>query len=253
MSMTLVDLGRNIQSRAGTACLVQSFMSFSVYFQSMLSLSLIAFHRYIMISKNAYYESIFSNVKLVMMILSLWLLSFSVGTPLLTGLIKVGYSVDRFHCMVDWRLNNRSAILLMACYLIPLSILIFSYYNVIKTTKLAEKSLNLRQNRQHNYKKVTPRKKMNRMLMLVVSLFFLAFSPYFSVTIGECIFRTRTHPVHSFVSTAFAYSSSLFDFVIYYRMSTVFRKATITLLKCKYKKQNTVNNITLNIKIADKS
>ena len=237
----IINLSNGNGITHGAACSVFGFVIFMMFIQYAQNLALIAFHRYILISKNKLYATLFSNIKTVLFIAAIWGVAIIFSMPQLFGLYITNYQFEEAFCMIDWQQNSEYVtVISILTAVIPLLIIMFSYYNVFKTTKESTKRLrsSSMQAKIPKQKRSSPESRLNKMLILVVLEFLVCFTPYIIHVIIEGIFHTKTFPALESISLIIAFSSNMFDILLYFGMSSKFRNALLTLIKAKQRRHS---------------
>ena len=106
------------------------------FMASCLNLTLIAFHRYILIVKTAYYEKIFSKHKLLAIIGAIWLLCLALACIPFTGFGRYTYNYYLASPTMDWGYEFRFILTVMILLFgTPMFLMIYWFYCIVKTTK----------------------------------------------------------------------------------------------------------------------
>lgn len=205
------------------SCSITGYMLLVGFLVSNFNLTLIAIHRYILISMNNFYTKNITNKRIVLVIICSWLLAIILSTLPLIGWGKFHFHFRRAHCMIDWGFDRSYLIFLQViAYPIPLAVLIFCYYKILKKTASSKKRLSISVDK-HNLKKRLSEQRLTVMLLVVVITFFICFLPYAIIIYAEGIFLVELSEVFSFIAMICAYCNSMADFWIYSVMSKKFR------------------------------
>uniref|UniRef100_A0A8C5E8N9 Opsin-5-like n=1 Tax=Gouania willdenowi TaxID=441366 RepID=A0A8C5E8N9_GOUWI len=159
--------------------------------------------------------------------------AFWAGAPLLGW----GSYTDRGYgtCEVDWAKANYSTIyksyiisILIFCFLVPVIIMLFSYISIIKTVKntnalSTDGFLTSRQRKME--------RDVTRISIVICTAFILAWSPYAVVSMWSA-WGFHVPSMTSIITRLFAKSASFYNPLIYFGMSSKFRKDISVLLPC---------------------
>ncbi|MCJ8737491.1 hypothetical protein PDJAM_G00024610 [Pangasius djambal] len=169
-----------------------------------------------------------------MSILFIWISAVFWSTAPLVGW---GSYTDRGYgtCEIDWAKANYSTIhksyiitILILCFFVPVLIMLFCYVSIINTVK--------RGNAMSSDGDLTDRQRKIERDVTIVSIvvctaFILAWSPYAVVSIwSACGFHVPS--LTSIFTRLFAKSASFYNPLIYFGLSSKFRKDVAVLLPC---------------------
>ncbi|XP_077585773.1 opsin 6, group member a [Stigmatopora nigra] len=152
-------------------------------------------------------------------------------------LLGWGSYTDRGYgtCEVDWSKANYSTIhksyivsILIFCFFIPVMIMLSSYVSIINTVKStnamsAEGYLTSRQRKVE--------RDVTRISIVICTAFIMAWSPYAVVSMWSA-WGFHVPSTTSIVTRLFAKSASFYNPLIYFGMSSKFRKDVCNLLPC---------------------
>ncbi|CAI5653704.1 unnamed protein product [Oreochromis niloticus] len=166
-------------------------------------------------------------------------------------LLGWGSYTDRGYgtCEVDWSKANYSTIyksyiisILIFCFFIPVMIMLFSYISIINTVKTtnamsADGYLTTRQRKME--------RDVTRISIVICTAFILAWSPYAVVSMWSA-WGFHVPSTTSIITRLFAKSASFYNPLIYFSMSSKFRKDILVLLPCAQEHSEVVHlqNIT---------
>lgn len=167
--------------------------------------------------------------------------AFWSGAPVLGW----GSYTDRGYgtCEIDWAKANYSTIyksyiigILISCFFLPVSIMLFSYVSIINTVK--------RGNAMSAEGDLTDRQRKIERDVTVVSIvictaFILAWSPYAVVSMWSA-WGFHVPSLTSIFTRLFAKSASFYNPLIYFGLSSKFRKDVGVLLPCTREGKDTV-------------
>ncbi|KAG7462853.1 hypothetical protein MATL_G00189120 [Megalops atlanticus] len=152
-------------------------------------------------------------------------------------LLGWGSYTDRGYgtCEVDWSKANYSTIyksyiisILISCFFIPVLVMLFSYVSIIKTVKTsnamsAEGYLTDRQRKIE--------RDVTRVSIVICTAFIMAWSPYAVVSMWSA-WGFHVPTMTSIFTRLFAKSASFYNPLIYFGMSSKFRRDVSVLLPC---------------------
>ncbi|XP_071595263.1 visual pigment-like receptor peropsin isoform X2 [Heliangelus exortis] len=144
---------------------------------------------------------------------------------------------DRMYgtCEIDWAKANFSTIyksyivsIFICCFFLPVTVMVFSYVSIINTVKLSHTLAGLgdptdRQRRME--------RDVTRVSIVICTAFIIAWSPYAVIS----IWSAYGHPVPnltSILASLFAKSASFYNPIIYFGMSSKFRRDIFILFHC---------------------
>ncbi|KAG7511609.1 opsin-5-like [Solea senegalensis] len=160
-------------------------------------------------------------------------------------LLGWGSYTDRGYgtCEVDWSKANYSTIhksyiisILIFCFFIPVMIMLFSYVSIINSVKntnamSADGSLTTRQRKVE--------RDVTGISIVICTAFILAWSPYAVVSMWSA-WGFHVPNTTSIVTRLFAKSASFYNPLIYFGMSSKFRKDVSVLLPCTRERREVV-------------
>ncbi|KAM6956361.1 opsin-5-like [Aplochiton taeniatus] len=155
------------------------------------------------------------------------------GAPLLGW----GSYKDRGYgtCDVDWSKATYSTIqksyiisILISCFLIPVLIMLFSYVSIINKVK---NSNSLTANSYLTSRQRKVERDVTRVSIVICTAFIMAWSPYAVVSMWSA-WGFRVPNMTSILTCLFAKSASFYNPLIYFGMSSQFRKDVTVLLPC---------------------
>lgn len=119
-----------------TACVALGFFTILSFIASVMSLGMIAINRYFYIVKWNTYRKTFSKKKSFLYATAVWVLSISLASPPLFGWAEYRFIPGKSYCFVYWPSNVYFMyFMITVCFFGPLSVMAFSYYNILKFTK----------------------------------------------------------------------------------------------------------------------
>ncbi|KAI1896869.1 hypothetical protein AGOR_G00099290 [Albula goreensis] len=170
-----------------------------------------------------------------------------VGAAFWSGAPLVGWGsfTDRGYgtCEVDWAKANYSTIyksyiilILIFCFFIPVLVMLFSYVSIINTVKRgnamsAEGDLTDRQRKME--------RDVTIVSIVICTAFILAWSPYAVVSMWSA-WGFHVPGLTSIFTRLFAKSASFYNPLIYFGLSSKFRKDVSVLLPCTREGKDTV-------------
>ncbi|CAL1577041.1 unnamed protein product [Knipowitschia caucasica] len=156
------------------------------------------------------------------------------GAPLM-GWNRYTLEVHRLGCSLDWASkdpNDASFILLflLACFFVPVGIMIYCYGNILYTVKMLRSIEDLQT--VQVVKLLRYEKKVAVMFLLMIGCFLICWTPYAVVSMLEAFGRHRNmvSPTAAIIPSFFAKSSTAYNPLIYVFMSRKFRRCLLQLL-----------------------
>ncbi|XP_062304613.1 opsin 6, group member a isoform X2 [Osmerus eperlanus] len=222
-------------------CQVDGFFTLVFGLGSINTLTIISITRYI---KGCHPSKAccITNKTVAMCLVFIWIGAvFWSGAPLLGW----GSYTDRGYgtCEIDWAKANYSTVyksyiisILIACFFIPVIIMLFSYVSIINTVK--------RGNAMSAEGDLTDRQRKIERDVTIVSIvictaFILAWSPYAVVSMWSA-WGFHVPSLTSIFTRLFAKSASFYNPLIYFGLSSKFRKDIGILLPCTREGKDTV-------------
>ncbi|XP_065647237.1 rhodopsin, GQ-coupled isoform X2 [Hydra vulgaris] len=204
---------------------------------SNFNLCLIAVYRYLLIVKTKLHDAIFSTVKLPFFMIANYIIVTLICLPSVLGWGKIDYNKYRGHCMVVWEYSLSYLLFLQfLSFSIPLVIVGFCYYKVLRFTSISRKRLSLSAERIQSISR-TQDLRLTFMLMTVFGCFLICFMPYCILLYYEGLFHKKATQVFSFCAMFFAYFNGMMDFFIYAIMNREFRNILKNNLKKAFRKR----------------
>ena len=119
-----------------TACVVLGFLTILSFIASVMSLGMIALNRYFYIVKWNTYKKTFSLKKSFLYAAAVWVVSISLASPPLFGWAEYRFIPGKSYCFVYWPSNVYFMyFMITVCFFGPLSVMAFSYHNILTFTK----------------------------------------------------------------------------------------------------------------------
>ncbi|XP_061913694.1 opsin-3 isoform X2 [Entelurus aequoreus] len=155
------------------------------------------------------------------------------GAPLL-GWNRYTLEIHQLGCSLDWASkdpNDASFILLflLACFFVPVGIMIYCYGNILYTVKMLRSLQDLQT--VQIIKILRYEKKVAAMFLLMIACFLVCWTPYAVVSMMEAFGkRSMVSPTLAIIPSFFAKSSTAYNPLIYVFMSRKFRHCLLQLL-----------------------
>ncbi|XP_061819807.1 opsin-3 [Nerophis lumbriciformis] len=155
------------------------------------------------------------------------------GAPLL-GWNRYTLEIHQLGCSLDWTSkdpNDASFILLflLACFFVPVGIMIYCYGNILYTVKMLRSLQDLQT--VQIIKILRYEKKVAAMFLLMIACFLVCWTPYAVVSMMEAFGRrSMVSPTLAIIPSFFAKSSTAYNPLIYVFMSRKFRHCLLQLL-----------------------
>ncbi|MBN3320214.1 OPN5 protein, partial [Atractosteus spatula] len=214
-------------------CQVDGFLTLLFGLASINTLTVISVTRYIKGCHPVRAPCICNHTITVSLVLIWAAALFWSGAPLLGW----GSYTDRGYgtCEIDWAKANYSTIyksyivsILIFCFFLPVLVMIFSYVSIIRTVKSShalgtDGDLTDRQRRME--------RDVTRVSVVICTAFIVAWSPYAVVSMWSA-WGFYVPNITSIFTRLFAKSASFYNPLIYFGMSSKFRKDVKVLLPC---------------------
>ncbi|XP_056100190.1 opsin 6, group member a [Rhinichthys klamathensis goyatoka] len=222
-------------------CQVDGFFTLVFGLGSINTLTVISITRYIKGCHPSKAHCI-TNTTVIVCVIFIWIGAlFWSGAPILGW----GSYTDRGYgtCEIDWVKANYSTIhksyiisILIFCFFVPVLIMLFSYVSIINTVK--------RGNAMSAEGDLTDRQRKIERDVTIVSIvictaFILAWSPYAVVSMWSA-WGFHVPNLTSIFTRLFAKSASFYNPLIYFGLSSKFRKDVSVLLPCRGDGKDTV-------------
>ncbi|XP_054654893.1 opsin-3 [Dunckerocampus dactyliophorus] len=155
------------------------------------------------------------------------------GAPLL-GWNRYTLEIHQLGCSLDWASkdpNDASFILLflLACFFVPVGIMIYCYGNILYTVQMLRSLQDLQT--VQIIKILRYEKKVAAMFLLMISCFLVCWTPYAVVSMMEAFGRgSVVSPTVAIIPSFFAKSSTAYNPLIYVFMNRKFRRCLLQLL-----------------------
>ncbi|KAM3842228.1 opsin-3-like, partial [Diretmus argenteus] len=197
---------------------------------SIMTLSALAYERYIRVA----HAQVVDFSWAWRAIAHIWVYSLAwTGAPLL-GWNRYTLEIHRLGCSLDWASkdpNDASFILffLLACFFVPVGIMIYCYGNILYTVRMLRSIQDLQT--VQIVKILRYEKRVAVMFFLMISCFLVCWTPYAVVSMMEAFGRKRmVSPTMAIIPSFFAKSSTVYSPLIYIFMSRKFRRCLLQLL-----------------------
>ncbi|XP_064365511.1 opsin-5-like isoform X2 [Dromaius novaehollandiae] len=214
-------------------CQVDGFLTLLFGLASINTLTVISVTRYI---KGCHPERghCISNSSMTVALILIWIAAFFWSAAPLLGW---GSYTDRMYgtCEIDWAKANFSTIyksyivsIFIFCFFLPVIVMIFSYVSIINTVKLSHVLTGLgdptdRQRRME--------RDVTRVSIVICTAFIIAWSPYAVISIWSACGHSVPN-LTSILASLFAKSASFYNPIIYFGMSSKFRRDIFILFHC---------------------
>ncbi|KAG7485499.1 opsin-5-like [Solea senegalensis] len=226
-------------------CQVDGFFTLVFGLSSINTLTVISITRYI----KGCHQSKARHISRFSVSLCLVLIWTSAGFWSAAPLLGWGSFTDRGYgtCEIDWTKASSSSVhrsyivsVLVSCFFVPVLIMFFCYVSIINTVKRGHAlsaegvaSLHLSDRQRKMERDVTI------VSIVICTAFILAWSPYAVVSMwSSCGFHVPN--LTSVFTRLFAKSASFYNPLIYFGLSSRFRKDVLVLLPCERRVKNSV-------------
>ena len=136
MPVTMVTVVNGCWVFGHTACVVLGYFTILSFIASVMSLGMIAINRYFYIVKWNTYTITFAKTKALLYAAGVWFVSMFLASPPLFGWAEYRFIPGKSYCFVYWPSNVYFMyFMITACFFGPLSVMAFSYYNILNFTR----------------------------------------------------------------------------------------------------------------------
>ncbi|XP_027754677.1 opsin-5-like [Empidonax traillii] len=214
-------------------CQVDGFLTLLFGLASINTLTVISVTRYI---KGCHPERghCISNSSMTVSLVLIWVAAFFWSAAPLLGW---GSYTDRMYgtCEIDWAKANFSTIyksyiisIFICCFFLPVTVMVFSYVSIINTVKLSHALTGLGDptDRQRRIER-----DVTRVSIVICTAFIIAWSPYAVISIWSAYGHSVPN-LTSILASLFAKSASFYNPIIYFGMSSKFRRDIFVLFHC---------------------
>uniref|UniRef100_A0A3B5AXE7 Opsin-5-like n=1 Tax=Stegastes partitus TaxID=144197 RepID=A0A3B5AXE7_9TELE len=219
-------------------CQVDGFFTLVFGLSSINTLTVISITRYI----KGCHPSRGHRTSVFVCLLLIWVTAgFWAGAPLLGW----GSYTDRGYgtCEIDWAKASYSGAyrsfivsILVCCFLVPVLVMLFCYVSIINTVKRGN-ALSAEGDLTDRQRKIE--RDVTIVSIVICTAFILAWSPYAVVSMwSACGFHVPN--LTSIFTRLFAKSASFYNPLIYFGLSSKFRKDVAVLLPCTRDAKDTV-------------
>ncbi|KAG9484118.1 hypothetical protein GDO78_009823 [Eleutherodactylus coqui] len=217
-------------------CQVDGFLTLLFGLASINTLTLISVTRYI---KGCHPQraSCISNGSITISLVLIWIAALFWSVAPLLGW---GSYRDRMYgtCEIDWSKASFSTIykayivsIFVCCFFLPVLVMVFCYVSIINTVK-SSRALTTEGNLSERQRKME--RDVTRVSTVICTAFIIAWSPYAVISMwSACGYHVPS--LTSILASLFAKSASFYNPLIYFGMSSKFRKDLGILLPCTQK------------------
>ena len=136
MPVTIVTIVNGCWVFGHTACVVLGYFTILSFIASVMSLGMIAINRYFYIVKWNTYTITFAKTKALLYAAGVWFVSMFLASPPLFGWAEYRFIPGKSYCFVYWPSSVYFMyFMITVCFFGPLSVMAFSYYNILNFTK----------------------------------------------------------------------------------------------------------------------
>ncbi|XP_005987605.2 pinopsin-like [Latimeria chalumnae] len=214
-----------------TACEFEGFMVSLTGIVGLWSLAILAFERYIVICKPMG-DFRFQQRHAVIGCTFTWLWSLVWAAPPLFGWCSYVPEGLRTSCGPNWYTggtNNNTYVmtLFITCFMMPLSMIIFSYASLLVTLRAVAAQQKESETTQRAEKEVT------RMVVAMVMAFLICWLPYATFALVVAVNKDiKINPTLASMPSYFSKTATVYNPVIYVFMNKQFRNCLLTLMCC---------------------
>ncbi|XP_056423331.1 visual pigment-like receptor peropsin [Hyla sarda] len=217
-------------------CQVDGFLTLLFGLASINTLTLISVTRYI---KGCHPQraNCISNGSITISLVLIWIAALFWSVAPLLGW---GSYRDRMYgtCEIDWTKASFSTIfksyivsIFICCFFLPVLVMVFCYVSIINTVK-SSRALTTEGNLSERQRKME--RDVTRVSIVICTAFIIAWSPYAVISMWSAS-GYYVPSLTSILASLFAKSASFYNPLIYFGMSSKFRKDIAILLPCTQK------------------
>ncbi|XP_028031973.1 parapinopsin-like [Bombyx mandarina] len=217
-----------------TMCVLYGFFMALLGITSITTLTVISFERYLMVTRPLTSRHL-SSKGAVLSIMFIWTYSLALTTPPLLGWGNYVNEAANISCSVNWHEQSTNTLtyimfLFAMGQILPLSVITFSYVNIIRT---------LKRNSQRLGRVSRAEARATAMVFIMIIAFTVAWTPYSLFALMEQ-FATEgiVSPGASVIPALVAKSSICYDPLIYVGMNTQFRQSIKRIFGIHTKSKN---------------
>ncbi|XP_031574458.1 5-hydroxytryptamine receptor 1A-like [Actinia tenebrosa] len=234
MPVTVYTIIQNQWLLGEVACQVFGFVNILSFISSVLSLALIAIHRFFFIVHWKDYKRNFRPRRVQLYILLTWLMALVLSLPPLLGWASFGYVSGKSYCFVLWRENASFAYFMVSvCFFGPLITMGVCYTRILCFTKKARRKVKIEVpqfTRNDIFRNVsTEESRITNTLLIVLGTFIACWLPFATTMFLDIYYPHRLPRWIDMGSLMLGYMNSLCNPIIYSVRNTQFRKAFMEL------------------------
>ncbi|KAH0540351.1 protein trapped in endoderm-1 [Cotesia glomerata] len=195
---------------------------------SLLSMVAITVNRYVLISKSDIYARLYTNRGITIMLIAIWVVSFSLLLPPLTGIWgRLGLDPKTFSCTILQK-NDKSPkkMLFVIGFVIPCVVIIVSYLCIYWKVRQSRKNLEahmvnggMRRNTGFQRREDS---RVTKLMLTIFLCFLLCFLPLMLVNVVDDKVKI---PILHVVASILAWASSVINPFIYAGTNKLYREA----------------------------
>ncbi|XP_077999721.1 QRFP-like peptide receptor [Glandiceps talaboti] len=244
-------------------CKLVNFITVLSLVSSVLTLSCIAIDRYYAICQPLKTRIIHTTARAVKLLIFVWVAAVIIASPLLFVhqlRIMSGVVTDDTYvlCTESWQYQEQkityTVFLVAITYVVPLSLMIVLYLRIYHQLWVKNNVGPTNLGQQNVLTTIKYKKKATKMLILVVVLFFVCWTPYQVVTVRREFPPFKDNETNRLVLaliTLVALSNCCLNPIVYTFLNVNFKKSFVATLKCKKVKITpTPNNNTQQIPLS---
>ncbi|XP_014598495.1 PREDICTED: pinopsin-like [Polistes canadensis] len=206
-------------------CLWYAWFMSTLGFASIGNLTVMAVERWLLITRPMKALSIRHAVFLAF---AVWVYALSLSLPPLFGWGSYGPEAGNVSCSVSWEVHDSAtnsdsyiAFLFTLGLVLPVVIIVTSYFAILTTTIKVERKAGARGRREA---------KVTRMVALMISAFLIAWSPYAALALAAQYFNAKPSPSVAVLPALLAKSSICYNPIIYAGLNTQFPRSLKKIL-----------------------
>lgn len=181
--------------------------------------------RYVLISRSDIYPRLYTSRGITMMLIGIWVISFSLLLPPLTEVWgRLGFDEKTFSCTI-LRKNDKSPkkMLFLICFFLPCIVIIISYLCIYWKVRSSRRNLEAHTGQKTNngfHKREDSR--LTKLMLTIFLCFLLCFLPLSLVNIVDDQIRV---PILHVIASILAWASAVINPFIYAGTNRLYRDA----------------------------
>ena len=208
-----------------TVCLMTGFTTLLTFVASCMALSMISINRYHAIVHWNSYQNIYTRRKCALYVCITWSITIVLSLPPFFGWAKFDYDPAQSYCFAEWTSSKSYTVFMISvCLLVPLSVMSYCYYNIIRFHKESERrvmaeTIMSRDGEVHvrdpDSRRQPKHKHLTRTIVTLIAVFALCWSPFAFIIIVQVFSSTHVPRAVDFASLILGYLNSFFNVIVH--------------------------------------